>query len=114
MLCTNPAALGGGSAPLKIVSPSKPFAPGTSIGIGTTLVGFPQPDATTPFVEYDDAYTGACSSADGASVLQITPQPDAPTLHPIPDQTWGLHLVDGNIALGNFVDVVHSEIQAAK
>ena len=35
---------------------------------------------------------GHCSSADGASVLQIAPEPDAPTLHPIPTQsgasTW--------------------------
>ncbi len=113
VLCTNPAALGGGSAALKVVSPSAPFAPGTTIGIATQAVGFPQPSVNTPFVEYDDAYTGKCSSADGASVLQITPQPDAPTLHAIPTAQWGLHLVDGNIALGNFVDVVHDEIHAA-
>jgi DUF3089 family protein len=114
VLCTNPAALGGGSAPLEIVSPSKPFAPGTTIGGATLATGLPQADVDTPFWEYDDAYTGACSSADGASVLQVTQQPGAPTLHAIPTAQWGLHLVDGNIALGNFVDVVHAEIHAAK
>jgi Protein of unknown function (DUF3089) len=113
VLCTNPAALGGGSAPLESVLPSEPFAPGTTIGIATKAVGFPQPAVNTPFVEYDEAYTGACSSADGASVLQVAPEAGAPTLHPIPSAQWGLHLVDGNIALGNFVDVVHKEIQAA-
>src|SRR5262249_3201041 len=32
VLCTNPAALGGGSALLTSVFPSAPFAPGTTIG----------------------------------------------------------------------------------
>jgi hypothetical protein len=33
----------------------------------------------------------------------------APTLNPVPDATWGLHLVDANIALGNLVRVVGKE-----
>ena len=34
VLCTNPAALGGGSAKLETIYPTKPFAPGTMIGAG--------------------------------------------------------------------------------
>ncbi len=45
-------------------------------------------------------------------MLQITPVGGAPQLRPVPDATWGLHLVDGNIALGNLVSVVRSEIGA--
>jgi hypothetical protein len=30
----------------------------------------------------------------------------------VPDPTWGLHLADGNIALGNLVDDVGAETKA--
>lgn len=107
VVCTNPARLLGGSAPLKSVFPTVPFAPGTTIGAATGAVGYTIPAVGTPWVE-TVAYTGRCSSADNANVLQITPLPGAPTLHPVPD-TWGLHLVDANIALGNLVDTVRMQ-----
>jgi hypothetical protein len=112
VLCTNPAALGGGSARLESIVPSAPFAPGTTIGYATLALGFPQVDVTTPFYEYDHAYDGTCSSADGASVLQVSPRPGAATLNAVPDASWGLHLADANIAQGNLVDVVGQEIHA--
>ena len=112
VLCTNPAALGGGSAPLKSVYPSAPFAPGTTIGLATPLVGAPTPSVSTPWFEADGAYTGDCSSAGGAHVLALTDAPGAPHLHPIPDATWGLHLVDANIALGNLTDLVQKQAKA--
>jgi DUF3089 family protein len=103
VLCTNPAALGGGSALLTSVFPTQPFAPGTTIGLATRLVGQPTPSgATTPWFQAQ-AYTGGCDAANNAHVLQIAPVAGAPTLQPIPDSTWGLHLVDANIALGNQV-----------
>jgi hypothetical protein len=105
VLCTNPAALGGGAVKLRSVYPTEPFAPGTTIGIGTGLIGLPEPDATTPWVE-TEAYRGRCSSADAANVLQLTDLPGAPHLNAIPDATWGLHLADANIALGNLVTMV--------
>jgi hypothetical protein len=106
VLCTNPAALGGGSAQLTSVFPSQPFAPGTIIGLATGLVGVPTPTGvTTPWVQ-TQAYTGACDSSNDAHVLQISPVGGAPTLHAVPDATWGLHLVDANIALGNLTDDV--------
>ena len=112
VLCTNPAALGGGSALLTSVFPTQPFAPGTTIGLATQLVGQPTPSgATTPWFQAQ-AYTGACDSSNGAHVLQISPVAGAPTLHPIPDATWGLHLVDANIALGNLTDDVASQAKA--
>jgi hypothetical protein len=114
ILCTNPAALRGGWAPLDTVYPSEPFAPGTIIGIATNLVGIPKPSSpvTTPWIEARGAYTGRCSSADDADVLQITPVDGAPDLAAIPDATWGLHLVDANIALGNLVSLVRQQIAA--
>jgi Protein of unknown function (DUF3089) len=112
VLCTNPAALGGGSATLTSVFPTAPFAPGTTIGLATGLVGQPTPTgATTPWFQAQ-AYTGACDSSNDADVLQIAPIDGAPTLHPVPDATWGLHLVDANIALGNLTDDTAVEAKA--
>jgi hypothetical protein len=105
ILCTNPAALGGGTAQLHSVYPSEPFAPGTTIGLATLAVGVPTPPVSTPWIA-SDAYLGGCSDADDADVLEIAPVDGAPTLHAIPDAGWGLHLVDANIALGNLTDVV--------
>jgi Protein of unknown function (DUF3089) len=112
VLCTNPAALGGGSATLTSVFPSEPFAPGTTIGLATGLVGVPMPSGvTTPWIQ-SQSYTGACDSSNDADVLQISPIDGAPVLHPVPDQTWGLHLVDANIALGDLTDDVAVEAHA--
>ena len=112
VLCTNPAALGGGSADLRTVYPSKPFAPNTTIGAATRLVGFPVVDTSTRWIEADGAYAGHCSSANGANVLQIAGNDGAPTLRPVPNAAWGLHLTDANIALGNLVTVVRHEVSA--
>ena len=101
-----------GPSSLRTIQPTEPFAPGTAIGLATSLIGTPQQGASTPWVEYDHAYQGACSSADGANVLRITENPGAPHLHPIPDATWGLHLVDANIALGNLTDVLKKQTKA--
>jgi hypothetical protein len=106
VLCTNPAALGGGAAPVNSILPSAPFAAGT-IGFLTTQIGFPAITAITPFAEADGIYTAQCSSEGGANVLRIAgTTPDAPLLKPLTDATWGLHLTDANIALGNIITVV--------
>ncbi|MGZ8666457.1 MAG: hypothetical protein ACXWZM_05035, partial [Solirubrobacterales bacterium] len=109
VLCTNPAALRGGSAKLDSVFPSEPFAPGTIIGQATLAVGVQVPDVNTPWIELRSGYRGRCSSADRAHVLQISSLGGAPVLNAVPDPTWGLHLVDANIALGDLVRVVGKE-----
>ena len=107
VLCANPAALGGGSAPLDTIHPSEPFAPGTIAG-GSAALGLTTPPVSTPWVEYRGAYSGQCSSADDANVLQIAGAPGAPRLNAVPP-TWGLHLVDVNIALGDLVGLVRKQ-----
>ncbi len=90
----------------------QPFAPGTTIGLATSLVGVRAPTgATTPWFQVQ-GYTGACDAANNAHVLQISPVAGAPTLNAVPDATWGLHLVDANIALGNLTDDVAVEAKA--
>jgi hypothetical protein len=112
VLCTNPAVLGGGSAPLKTIFPAETFA-GTAISLAG-LVGLQLPSVSTPWIEADGAYSGECSSADNANVLQITPASGAPHLTPFFNADWGLHLIDANIALGDLVDLVHSQAKAYK
>ncbi|MGH9078887.1 MAG: DUF3089 domain-containing protein [Acidimicrobiales bacterium] len=112
VLCTNPAALGGGSGSLDPIFPTQPFAPGSTIAAGIQLLGYTVPKVNTPWVSSPGAYSATCSSAGGANVLEITPRSGAPVIHPSPDATWGLHLVDANIALGNLIGVVHSEALA--
>jgi pimeloyl-ACP methyl ester carboxylesterase len=114
VLCTNPAALHGGAATIDPVFPTEPFAPGTTIGLATALVGVPRPSTpiSTPWIEAAEAYRAECSSADDADALQIAPLAGAPDLRPIPDATWGLHLVDANIALGDVVSLAREQIDA--
>jgi hypothetical protein len=108
VLCTNPADLHGGSGNLDVINPTEPFAPGVIASV-ISLLGQPPTTATTPWVEYRNAYRARCVDDGGAHVLQITPRGASPLLHPSPDPTWGLHLVDANIALGNLVDLVHHQ-----
>src|SRR5215217_8015066 len=60
VLCTNPAALGGGSAPLDFILPTRDFAPGTLIGLGNELLGVQPPAASTPWVQVPGAFSGRC------------------------------------------------------
>lgn len=109
VLCTNPAALRGGTGRLDPVFPSVPFAPGSTIGAVTKIATSKAPRAHTPWIAIPGAYRARCSSANGAHVLEIRPSSGPLGLKPSPDPTWGLHLVDANIALGNLVDVVRRQ-----
>ncbi len=111
ILCTNPAALGGGAAAIDTVFPSQPFAPGTTIGAGTEATGIPDVEVSTPWLEFRGAYSAQCSSADDADVLQLVSLGGAPALNAIPDATWGLHLTDANIALGNLSELVRKQVK---
>jgi len=109
VLCTNPAALGGGSAKLSAIYPSKPFAQ-SAIGAeaNAELQGLPRP--STPWATFPNIVTGRCSRAGGADVLRVEPLGTAFHLTPLPDATWGLHLADVNIALGNVLGLLRHQI----
>ena len=65
-----------------------------------------------PWIEAKGAYSGTCDSSDDADVLQISSLGGAPVLNAVPDATWGLHLVDANIALGNAVNLLRRQAKA--
>jgi pimeloyl-ACP methyl ester carboxylesterase len=106
VLCTNPAALGGGAAKLDPLFPSEPFAPGSIIGAATlAAAGKPLPNVKAPWIAAPGAYRARCSSAAGADVLRVDPLRGARRFVNVPDATWGLHLVDANIAQGTLVEL---------
>jgi Protein of unknown function (DUF3089) len=111
VLCVNPAAPGGGSAELETYRPTS-LLPGP---IGA--VSGPAPAAPTPWVRYPGLYTAKCESANGANWLQVTDvgAPTDPRLRfqsPVLGPQWGFHLSDLNVALGNLVDLVGSQVAA--
>lgn len=106
ILCVNPAAPSGGTAPLDPYLPS--FALG-AFSAGTT------PGVRTPWVAFPGAYTGRCTSSGNATWLQVTPVPGATAgagLTRAEQPVIGLHVLDVNIALGNLVRLVRSEAAA--
>jgi hypothetical protein len=110
VLCTNPAALAGGTRRLTPYFPTKPF-PGTGSGLqyGSTSKRV----VRTPWVSYPSLYSAQCESSGGATWLQVTDiagsKDHRPVVEPVLGPKWGLHLDDVNLALGNLVDLVHDE-----
>jgi hypothetical protein len=112
ILCTNPAALDGGAGPIDTIYPRARFAPGTAIGAGVDALGMPRPASPAPWLAFPRAFSARCSREGGANVLHIAPRRGAPVLRPVPDATWGLHVADGNIALGNLARLVRRQAAA--
>ena len=112
VLCTNPAALGGGSALVDPIFPSQPFDPQSTLAAGIKLLGLTQPHPPTVWVSSPGSYRASCSSANNANVLQIRAVGGAQTPKPSPTAEWGLHLVDANIELGNLVQVMKTEVRS--
>ena len=96
VLCTNPADLSGGAAMLE---------PYFEVGVSASI--------STPWVNYPGQYSARCESAQGATWLQVTytssPADPRPRLSNILGPTWGLHVDDVNLALGNLVQDVADE-----
>lgn len=122
--CTNPAALGGGSAELHAyLSTEGPGASGSKMGDWVTT----GTKITTPFVSVPGLLSAECKAGDKGEYLAIT-------VHGDPSDTrtdeivgdvvtngevqadWGLHLIDVHLAMGNLLDLVRSQAtaQAAK
>jgi hypothetical protein len=110
--CTNPASLGANERrPLTTLLRGEPY-PGVIGALLVYMYGGTQPTAPTAFVRPPDRYTGRCERRAGAHVLMIEPIGDARRLNPSPDPSWGLHLADANIALGDLVRVTGEKIAA--
>jgi Protein of unknown function (DUF3089) len=109
VLCTNPAALDGGAAKLSPVYATKRFAESV-IGAEANLALATLPHPNTPWATIPGGVTGRCSRAGGANVLRVTVVNKGFNPPALPDATWGLHLVDANVALGDLADLVRHQI----
>ena len=112
VVCTDPAALAGGAATLDSIIPAKPFAPGTLIAAGIQILDFPLPNVSTPWIEARAAFSGQCTTDGGASFLNVTALDGTPVPKASPDATWGLHLIDANVAQGNLLKLVARQTKA--
>jgi hypothetical protein len=110
VLCVNPAAPSGGVAPLT------PYFPAAQTTLGLGSEASVAPVVSTPWVTEPGLYTGQCEYNEGASWLQVSAPIHPGDTRPIVKQTigptWGLHLVDVNITLGNLVTLVGDESRA--
>lgn len=121
-VCTNPAALGGGSGVLKAYLSNTAAQIADSAAEGPVWVkGRANP--TTPFVAVPGLLTGQCVSKNGFNYLEahVNADPGDPRTDTIVGDVvvggvvaadWGLHLIDANIAMGNLVDVVGQQGKA--
>ena len=111
VLCVNPVAPGGGFGALDTYRRTASVPGPIGAITGST------PSAPTPWVRYPRLYSAECESGNGATWLQITDigEPSDQRVrfqNPVLGPTWGLHLADVSIALGNLVDLVHSQAAA--
>jgi Protein of unknown function (DUF3089) len=112
VLCTNPANLAGGTGILNPIQPSAPFAPGSTIALGLSVLKWNVPSPTTVYWSSPGAFTAKCEDANGAHVLMITARNGAQTPTAAPTPEWGLHLLDAQLSLGNLLGIVKSEAGA--
>jgi hypothetical protein len=97
VVCVNPGAIGAtGPVPLHPYFPVK---------------------GRTPWATYPGLYTGQCESGGGASWLQIDtaviPGDRRPKVSPDLGPTWGLHVYDANLALGDLINDVRQQESAS-
>jgi hypothetical protein len=109
VLCTNPASLADNRRrTVTTLLRSEPF-PGL-LGAGLRLLyGGAPPTAPTAWLQPADRYSVRCARVGGAHVLLARPSGDARRLVASPDATWGLHLADVNLALGELVELVRGQ-----
>ncbi len=118
VLCTNPAALTGGSGVLETYFPRVGLNRLNGHSSNTSPITSPRTTkgTSTSWVTYPDLYEARCQDVAGASVLLVTVKDNAPDPRPVVSDVlgprWGLHLDDVNLALGNLVGLVRSQAGA--
>ena len=121
VLCTNPAALGGGSAPLRGRFPI--HAPPEALAIVGDEVG-PYADRArnaelpTAFYSVPGLLSGACTTDGTFTWLEVTvdADPEDPRADDVQGDLilpgWGLHLTDMAVVSDDLIDLARSQIAA--
>jgi hypothetical protein len=95
------------------------FPVSTILGGGASATAAANPvmkSVTTPWVSFPRMYLAQCMSGEGATWLMVEdvarPGDKRPAVSETLGPTWGLHLVDINIALGNLVSDVQQQARS--
>ena len=118
--CVNPAALGGGSGQLHAYLSSGGFGDDSEAQSPWVSSG---KEISTPFVSVPGMLTAQCINDEHGSYLSITVHgnPADPRLDDIVGDmkrggqvqpSWGLHLIDLHLAMGNLLDIVDAQAKA--
>jgi hypothetical protein len=110
-LCVDPTELAAGDDGLAdaIVPTEMSLLGGVALGLD---------DVTTRYVVVPNALDLACESTDAYDYLSVAVAPDqdqtrlADFTNERLGPTWGLHLLDANVAMGNLLDIVAAEAKA--
>lgn len=99
VLCTDPTALAGSKGL------AHPYVPADRITDGPAAL------AGTGFIAYPAQIRIGCKSGGGASWLQVSKVPGAvlPTFRESLGPSWGLHVADVTLALGDLVEAVRRQ-----
>jgi hypothetical protein len=108
-ICTDPAALTGGSGSLDSMYRIRLATQNVSGSITQGVLASTVSDVSTPWVEYEGGYSGSCVTSGGHHVLAVHASKQVPTLRSFPDASFGLHVDDPNVAMGNLVQLVQSQ-----
>lgn len=114
--CTNPAALAGGAVTLR------PYINREGVR-GQEVAWAADQEIPTPFVTTPGLLEGECVERDSASFLEVRVRadPEDPRTDEIPGDvvingevvaSWGLHLVDVHVAMGDLVALVGEQARA--
>ena len=120
--CVNPAALGGGKGELHAYL-SNAAAPIASSAAANPPWVKGKADPKTPFVSVPGLLTGQCVSKNGFNYLEAHVNADPADLRTDDiagdvkaggqvNASWGLHLIDANIVMGDLVNVVAAQSKA--
>ncbi|MCW2813307.1 MAG: hypothetical protein JWN84_762 [Nocardioides sp.] len=110
--CTNPADLARNRrVPVRSLTRSEPLPGLLGVLLLQTYRGLP-PTADTPWLVPAERHTARCVRSNGAHVLALRGIGDARQLQPAPNDTWGLHLLDVNIVLGDLVGLLGTQVRA--
>ena len=108
-LCVDPAQLAGVDGPVGAVVPARPGLLGGIPGVE---------DVGTPFVSLPASIVTRCENREGYSYLSVAlagtedPRPVAGLVRQGLGPTWGLHLLDANLAQDVLIEIVSRQAEA--
>ena len=119
-VCAHPAALGGGSGELHAYLSARGLS---IVGSSTAPAWTAGKSIETAWVSVPGLLTSECVVNDKGSYLEVTVHgdPNDPRTDDIVgdvvtngqvNASWGLHLIDVNLAMGNLIDVVGQQARA--